>query len=62
MCIRDRLSAVERSKRTPLPTLLRTLSGLDDETMMWKRKVEKFKRKRRAKKEGKKLDNNCVVM
>lgn len=56
------LSAVERSKSTPLPTLLRTLSGLDDETMMWKRKVEKFKRKRRAKKEGKKLDNNCVVM
>ncbi|SCW02821.1 LAFE_0F15016g1_1 [Lachancea fermentati] len=54
------LSTVERSKSTPLPSILRTLSSFDDEALYWKKKVEKFKRKRRAR--PKKSDANCVLM
>ncbi|SCU95098.1 LADA_0G13454g1_1 [Lachancea dasiensis] len=54
------LSTVERSKSVPVPSILKTLSSLDDEALYLKRKVAKFKRKRMAK--HKKSEPKCALM
>lgn len=54
------LSTVERSKSVPLPSILKTLSNFDEEALYLKKKVEKFKRKRLAKR--KKNEPNCLLM
>ncbi|SCU88845.1 LAMI_0D11518g1_1 [Lachancea mirantina] len=53
------LNTVERSKSTPLPTILKTFSSVDDEVVYLKKRVEKFKRKKKSKK---KPEANCIIM